>query len=1306
MLRFVAGLNGFGLPVRSLVLATALCGGIPLVNAQEPVTETPPAADPAPRREGDPAPGERRPDDQRGSPGRDRGQRGGGFPGGGFPGGGFPGGGFPGGGFPGGRGGGGRGGVVGLAGREEIQAEVKLTPEQIEKVRVLAESAPNGLDPTIGEKLRNAQTDDERTALFAEMAKARDAIRKQQEAELQKIVTPEQFTRLRQIAWQRAGSAALSEEEAQSALKLSDDQKAGIAKLVEERRAAEMALGFRGSREERDKLRQESDAKVLALLTAEQRTSWTTLQGPVFEVAQAAAPGADSPLGGPPAPPPAVTNVPPASVPTATAVDPATPAKPVNAGKLVFNFRFAPWENVLKWFADQADLRLDLSATPPGVFNYYDDQEYSVSETLDVLNGYLLQKGYILVRRDKFLVCLNIDNGIPPNLIPQVSVEELPSRGRNELLSIVLTLEGTDADTAKADIDQLVGPQGKVVPLKKTNRLFITDIGANLRKIHELLSAGGAIATGARGFKSFVLKHISPTDADRILRELFGLAKKSTAPVRPGMEAVPQWGDRRDWDRRREGGDENRGGPQPPVPPVAPTTNKDTIQIAVDLRTGSLLVTAKSEDLLLVEQAIKTIDVEGTGTSGRDGRPQLEVFPLQTADTRAVVETLNTLLPGLQITEDTKARRVSVYAGPTDLQQVRDVIKQLDGTAGDNITVINLRRLEPVAAATSLKSLFGSGRSNDGPSIEADVQGRRIMVRGTTDQVAQVRTLLTQMGEDGNGTGGSYSSGGLRTVPLGGRDARQILSMLEQAWPTTDDRPIRIVVPSAIGSTIDDSRRNRSVEPDDAPVRKTVTPDPVSDVPVSNSRPSRGSRAEEVLQPVDLREGLAPSRKRAATPPPVTEEPVTAEPASENGVDDEESLESDSEAASDAEPETPATKPPARDLELEEALREVFGAPAEKSTPGSQPATSETKPADAAGKTAPIVVSTSGTNLLLSSDDGDALDRMEEMLNTLIQSSSSKTKWTVFYLRTADATETSQVLGSLFPSGTVVKSAESSSSSMFGGFGSSLSSLGGSVAEMTGLNSLSKSDERLRIIPETRSNALFVSGPPDAVRQVEEMLKILDANELPDSLRDRVPRMIPVEYADITKVAEVVKDVYREQIEVNPLVGGGGSSRGGSGGFNPLAMLMGGQMGGAGGRAPRVQMTIGVDERTSTLIVSASDTLFKQVQALVTSLDTAAFEAKKTIRVVPLERTSSALVTQALGALVGNVKVSSTSTPSSSSSSRSGDSSRTGSGSPPGFGGSTGFPTPGSDPGGDVFRQMIEQRMRERMMGGDRGRDR
>ncbi len=406
----------------------------------------------------------------------------------------------------------------------------------------------------------------------------------------------------------------------------------------------------------------------------------------------------------------------------------------------------------------------------------------------------------------------------------------------------------------------------------------------------------------------------------------------------------------------------------------------------------------------------------------------------------------------------------------------------------------------PWRAASSLKSLFGGGRSSDGPSIEADAQGRRIMVRGSSDQVSQVRALLTQMGEDGNGSGGTYASGGLRTVPLGGRDARQILSLLEQVWPEADNRPIRIVVPSAMGAAVEGGRRDRIEESTDAPVRKTVTPAPVEETSGSKSPASSVSgtpraRAAEMLQPVDLRDAVAPSPKPT--------EPAPADTTA-GGDADEESLEPDTETEKDVpasekgEPPDgdkplPPAKEPARDLELEEALRQVFGSPAEDRSPRSRRPASENEsappaakagdksPASAAqpgkaaeGGAAPIVVSSSGNNLLLSSDDDESLDRMEEMLNTLIQSSSQKTKWTVFYLRTADATETSQILGNLFPTGSVVRSSDSGSS-LFGSFGSSLSSLGGSVADMTGLNSLAKTDERLRIIPETRSNALFVS---------------------------------------------------------------------------------------------------------------------------------------------------------------------------------------------------------------------------------------
>ncbi|MFM8222291.1 MAG: hypothetical protein ACKOJF_25545, partial [Planctomycetaceae bacterium] len=67
------------------------------------------------------------------------------------------------------------------------------------------------------------------------------------------------------------------------------------------------------------------------------------------------------------------------------------------------------------------------------------------------------------------------------------------------------------------------------------------------------------------------------------------------------------------------------------------------------------------------------------------------------------------------------------------------------------------------------------------PSIEPDAVGRRLMVRGSPEQVAEVRKVLEQLGEDGSGGERRESTGGpLRTIDLGGRDPEMILEMVSR----------------------------------------------------------------------------------------------------------------------------------------------------------------------------------------------------------------------------------------------------------------------------------------------------------------------------------------------------------------------------------------------------------------------------------------------------------------------------------------------------------------------------------------------
>jgi type II secretory pathway component GspD/PulD (secretin) len=265
---------------------------------------------------------------------------------------------------------------------------------------------------------------------------------------------------------------------------------------------------------------------------------------------------------------------------------------------------------------------------------------------------------------------------------------------------------------------------------------------------------------------------------------------------------------------------------------------------------------------------------------------------------------------------------------------------------------------------------------------------------------------------------------------------------------------------------------------------------------------------------------------------------------------------------------------------------------------------------------------------------------------------------------------------------------------MLGELTGGISSMGRSLMNATGLSSAMAGALTLRIIPDIRSNALYVAGPADQIREVEAMLRVLDASELPDQLRDRAPRRIQVQYAEVEDVAAIVREIYKDDMQPegqqpgqqqNPfaMFMGGGSSRGGS------------SSRGGGQQARTIKLTLSTDARTNTLIVSANDALYRQIEAFVQAIDDDARAANRTVRVVDVKGNNSAAVQTALSAMYSKIKVASSGRSSSSSSRGSSSGSSTGSSSSS-FG-SGGFTPPfmpfGGYPSGSPFG------------GGDRGSD-
>lgn len=1214
---------------------------------------------------------------------------------------------------------------------ENVRAELELTPEQALELDAILESNRDNREQfaDIFQKFAQASSEEERNQVRAEMQARFVEVRKKAEAEAKAILTPAQVMRLEQLYLHLEGPMLFVwEPELATEFGITEEQKKELSGLGEQRMVARLALGRDASPEDRKKLDDEWAEKLLSVLTPEQQKLWNDRSGPAPTVILTSQPRPSDTNGSgtePQRPTTATSTPAPAASPGMTATGPDSPVPqtdPVPAGtatagpapadvpqtpqqtqppqrivtlqppgasnqpggtfkvdskeptdgnssdkgekKLSFNFRYAPWSEVLKLFAEELDLSLDLNVIPPGTFNYLDRNEYTPTEALDIINGYLLTKGYCLVRRDDFLVCISIDDPIPPSLIPNVSPDDLESRGKNELLTVIFPLEGVDVTQMAAEVHEIKGPQGKVVGLKSTNSLLVTDIGTNLIRIRDMLK--GVTARGGPNdisFRSYPVKHIEVTDAEAIVRALLGVTP-SVANVsssaggdspgrgdprggfRGGPPGSSRGGERGEGDQRNA--QNERGG--------SPRAENAPVRVAVDTRTNQLLVTATLAQHVLIEQALKTIDVEGDESqfSPSSNRPFLKVYQVTGADTVEVTKTINALMPGVVVNEDARNRKIHIQATPTQHRQVESLIAQMDGLGNRQMAVIPLSRLEPVSVTATIRSLF----TKDGeaaPIIEADQYGQQLLIRANPEQLTQIRALLSQLGEDGTPRSARMDNSLARTMSLSGRDPAEIIPLLQKMWSANSDVPIQVINPSA---------PSRSGPPGPRPGPGSgVKPNAdsgASSTPPASRRPAAPPQTSVIPESLD-------SKSPFRLIPTTSGKKTLFETAWQPGE------------RSETQSESPATTPSEVDQLLDQYLNAPTSPKSDESTPAPTSTASPASAGPSSGMPAGLNIVVMGDELFITSSDPEQLNQFEELLERTLQAIPPRITWTVFTLRVADATEAANMLKLLFP-GTSVSASSSSSGGVMDTLSSGVMSLGSSLRDMTGLGALSTT-QTLRIIPDVRQNALFVSGPPTQVREVEEMLRIIDATDLGgDSLRNKLARMIPVQYASADEVYNVVKDVFKNYIDpprpqqVN----------------NPLAMLAGG--GGGGGRggqgqgpAPEPKLALGVDRTTNHLIVWADDALFQEVESLVEAMDQAMLDARRTVRVINLENASSSVVRGALGSVLPQVKVSVTGARSSATTTSSSSTSSSSS-------------TPSSDP--DQIRQMFEQRMRERMQGG------
>jgi len=184
-----------------------------------------------------------------------------------------------------------------LATNEAVQKELGIGADLASKLTSLRDDYRAAIQKeyqTAGIDLRNFQdlSADERQKLMAKMAEINTKLNEEFTPQLAKLLSADQMGRLKQIQVQTQGATALTANpEVARELNLSEAQRQKLSELQAEfaRRQRDLFTGGGDPQERFAKMRElnsERDAKMLEVLTEEQKQKFTALKGDPFDVSQ------------------------------------------------------------------------------------------------------------------------------------------------------------------------------------------------------------------------------------------------------------------------------------------------------------------------------------------------------------------------------------------------------------------------------------------------------------------------------------------------------------------------------------------------------------------------------------------------------------------------------------------------------------------------------------------------------------------------------------------------------------------------------------------------------------------------------------------------------------------------------------------------------------------------------------------------------------------------------------------------------------------------------------------------------------
>lgn len=167
----------------------------------------------------------------------------------------------------------------------------------------------------------------------------------------------------------------------------------------------------------------------------------------------------------------------------------------------------------------------------------------------------------------------------------------------------------------------------------------------------------------------------------------------------------------------------------------------------------------------------------------------------------------------------------------------------------------------------------------------------------------------------------------------------------------------------------------------------------------------------------------------------------------------------------------------------------------------------------------------------------------------------------------------------------------------------------------------------LNFISDDDTNSIIVVGADaQQLKIIEDLIDLYDVPESKDPKAARVTKTITVKYSRARVIADAVKDVYRDLLSVNdPALQNNQNNQKNQrseSGYSTTYVY--GSMSSGDSRKPdtpvkfKELLSVGVDELSNTLVVSAAEGLFENIEATIRALDEAARPVSPKMQVLQL----------------------------------------------------------------------------------------